>query len=121
MSLPNKSQSQRLLEAVSGRIRLQMRTEWSGKDLLVTLTGGDIHIGAVALADKTGVKTLQRQNHREGEIVADLASTLANVFGCGVVVVCGIHYDNINKEEIAEVLRLATELRDDLIKLEQNG
>lgn len=94
-----------------------MRIERIGGDLLVRLTGGAAHVGALAMADACGARCLQRYGHREGEIAEKMAETLAGALGCAVAVICGIHYGGITKAEIEDVLRLAAELQDNLIML----
>ena len=94
----------------AGRIHVTLAIEPTGRDLLVTVLGGAAHIGAVAVAEKDSVLTHQCQGHREGEIAHKMAQSLAKAGACTVCVVCGIHYDSISQEEIAQVLQGCREL-----------
>ena len=105
---------ERLLSNASGRLAISLKAVDVGDDLLVAITGGKIHIGATAVGIKTeGVATasvITTPAHREDRVVKDAAEKLAKKLDKTVVVVSGIHYDNITKEEIDETLRLCDEL-----------
>ncbi len=73
-----------------GRLKLELCALRMGRDLQVILNGGAAHLGAVALAAPGGA--------------AD------DALSCTVCVSAGIHYENISKEEIAAVERLAETL-----------
>lgn len=77
----------------------------------VLLTGGDVsHIGAVALGENGAVThTFLRPGHREGELAERWAAALSARYG-EAAVACGIHYENITREEIAGVLAVCEEL-----------
>ena len=94
----------------AGRILVTLDIQQTGGDFLVTVLGGEAHIGAVAVAEKDSVRTHQCQGHREGEIAQKMAQSLAKAGACTVCVVCGIHYDKISREEIAQVLQGCKEL-----------
>jgi len=101
------------LEAQRGRVRLRMIALPMGRDLCVTLSGGDQeHIGAVALRHPGGAETqvLTLPEHREDELARTIAARLSAHQGATVCVACGIHLDDIQPSEIADVLELAEEL-----------
>jgi len=105
------------LTASQGRVTLRMTCVAMGRDLAVTLSGGDrAHLGAVALAqprpDGAGATTsvLAVLGHREDELARSLAAELAARHRALVTVACGIHVDAITPEELAAVLALAAEL-----------
>ena len=104
------------LEAQRGRIRLRMTAQFLGRDLSVTLSGGDRpHIGAVALAGpRRPASALQRPGHREGELAQRIAGALAAEFHVAVAVSCGVHLDEILPGEIRDVLEMAEELTREL-------
>ena len=104
------------LEAQRGRIRLQMTAQLLGRDLSVTLSGGDgPHIGAVALAGpRRPASALALPEHREGELAQRIAGDLAAEFNVAVSVSCGIHLDAILPEEIRDVLEMAEGLTREL-------
>ena len=99
-------------EARRGRIYLRMTALFLGRDLAITLSGGDRpHIGAVALAQLgAGTTVLPLPKHREGELAGCIATELASRAGCTACVACGIHLEAIRTEEIQDVLEMAEEL-----------
>lgn len=121
------------------RFRLQATIVPMGNDLSIALFGGDRpHIGATALAFPTteskvgpaiepeGKSSKQAANkptisvksvpgHREDQLAADLAGKMASALGVTVSLTCGIHLDNITKQEIEEVLSMAEALIQDVL------
>jgi len=114
----NQDMEQRLiaLEAHRGRIHLRMTAQFLGRDLSVTLSGGDRpHIGAVALAQpQASSSALSLPRHREEALARNIASTLSIEFNTTVCVVCGIHLDDILDREITEVLEMSDDLTHEL-------
>lgn len=120
-------QSMISLEAARGRIRLRLCAVAMGRDLTVTLAGGErAHIGAVALSQarpsleggggisaSTSVLTLA--GHKEDELARSLAARLAIHRDGAVCVACGIHVDAITPGELRDVQELAGELLERLI------
>ena len=104
------------LTAKHGRLSVTLRAVRQGQDLQVICSGGEAHIGAVALASphpstdvKDGKKTdglLALSGHREDKLAARMARRLADELNCVVCVTAGIHFDSITKEEIERVLNL---------------
>lgn len=81
-------------------------------NIQISVMGGDRpHIGAVSIADLNGhISTFQFPGHRES-IISERWVKCLYENGCSPVVVCaGIHYDNLNRDEIETVLRLTDEL-----------
>jgi hypothetical protein len=97
-----------------GRIAVSLKAVDIGNDLLVTITGGTVHIGAAAVGIKTGgiatSSVITVPEHREDRIVKDAAEKLAKILDKSVVVVAGVHYDNMTPEEIADTLQLCDEM-----------
>lgn len=114
------------LTASRGRIRLTLDVRRLGRDLNVSLYGGDAaHIGAVALAEprpslrgdggvSASCSVLTRCGHKEDQLARHAALTLAARLNAVVCVACGIHIDGIAPEEISVVLELAEEMLDKL-------
>ena len=102
------------IERTSGRIQVTLTAVEIGDDLLVTITGGKGHIGAAALGTNAGglasSSVITTPGHRDDRVAKDAAEKLAKALKKNVVVVSGIHFDNITKEEIDEVLRLCKEM-----------
>ena len=74
--------------------------------LHVLLTGGcRSHIGSVTVAEPTREeRTIALPGHREAEVSRRWAAALAGRFRCRTAVVCGIHYDNLTRPQLADVL-----------------
>lgn len=105
------------LEARRGRFHLRMTAMSMGRDLCVTLSGGDRpHIGAVALGSPgTPSSALALPKHREGELARNIAAALVSNFNITVCVACGIHLDDILETEIQDALEMAEELTRELV------
>lgn len=103
-----------LLSNTSGRLSIALKAIDVGGDLLVTITGGRAHIGAVAAGVTFGglasSSVITVPAHRDDRVAKDAAEKLAKALDRSVVVVAGIHYDDMTKEEIGETLRLCDEL-----------
>lgn len=82
-----------------------------GRDLLVIVTGGEAHIGSVATAylsegssRETVVQTADVPGHREHELASEMASKAAGMLGVTVTVAAGIHFDDLARSEIQEIV-----------------
>jgi gallate decarboxylase subunit D len=112
------------LTAQRGRVRLTLRCLRMGKDLCLTLSGGEReHIGAVALSEpgpeeKSSAVTsvLALPGHREDELAKRVASQVASRLGVVVCVACGIHVEAILPSELADVLEMSTTLTQSLLE-----
>ena len=80
----------------------------TGQGINVLIEGGDQgHIGAVGIAGPgMETKVLTFPGHREDVISRKWATVLAAKYNAPVVVNAGIHFNQITKEEIQEVLRI---------------
>lgn len=98
----------------SGRLTVELRAHRIGKDLLVTLTGGAAHIGAVGVGCSLGVRAsasvVSLPEHRDDRMAHHAAERISAVYGCNCAVVAGVHFDDISPEEIKETLRLYEEV-----------
>ncbi len=97
-----------------------------GEDLTVCIrsaNGG--HAGSAALAvprpSLTGegmsatVSVLNREGHKDGEITARMARSLASALGHTVCVVCGVHADGLSADGIRAVLDACRDLERDIL------
>lgn len=78
-----------------------------GADVLITITGGQAHIGALGFLDKESIDeadTFQFKHHREEIIVKEAIEGLKGVFEGQLLIVAGIHYDDINKKQISIIV-----------------
>ena len=98
------------------RIELILQAISVGGDWQIILKGGREHIGGVALA-RSGYKTQVAgfSDHKESPVAEELAGILAEELNCHIAFSCGIHYDNISRDEISEVLALGRSLIDEFI------
>ena len=103
------------------RIVLTLKTEKIGDDFFVTLTGGDVHIGAAALAfydlkaDQAICSVMTVSGHRENEIALDGAERICNHTKKTVLFSAGIHLDNIYRDEIIEIQEACADMIQDCL------
>ena len=115
------------IDVGEGRTAVRLRLVAQGRDLLVLITGGRAHIGAVAVRGATvgadgdldgGV--IQLPNHKEGPLAAEAAEVLARAASRTCAAAVGIHQDDATPGEIdaivANVRRGLQHLADDLTK-----
>ena len=106
---------ERIIEReVLGRT-IEVSAGWRGRDLLVTVTGGDAaHIGSISVCrmQNGGAVTekILLPAHRDDVIGDRFAEKLALKLKTTVCVVCGIHFDGASKEEIAEIVKASDEM-----------
>ena len=97
------------------------RTLFVGADMLVVLTGGRAHIGAVAIAqprpgisdpNRTGSTSsvFTRVGHKEDVIAKSMAEELSRKLNRVVTVVAGIHWDSLTQGEIAALVRMCEKI-----------
>jgi len=108
--------------AERGRIALCMTCVPMGRDLAVTLCGGDqAHIGAVAVSQSrpshvpggpTSATTsvIALLGHKEDGLARNLAGKFAARLDAAVTVACGIHMEAIAPGELQDILEMAEEL-----------
>lgn len=91
-----------------GRRAVRLEVTAIGRDLLVTLTGGQAHAGAVALAGPAGspgaAGLVVLPPHKEGPLAQECAEAVAAAAGCACVVAAGIHQDGATPQEIAAIV-----------------
>lgn len=75
-----------------------------GSDVLITVTGGEAHIGSVAVGDCGIVTVYTAAGHRDNALAESLAKEISGFFSCICTVAAGFHQDNLTKEDIAVVL-----------------
>jgi gallate decarboxylase subunit D len=94
-----------------GRTAVRLTLLGQGRDLVLLVSGGEAHAGAVAVsvpAHGAGSGAYAGlcpvPGHREGPLAEEGAALLASAAGRGCVVVAGIHQDAATPEEIAEIV-----------------
>ena len=92
----------------SDRTRVNLELIRQGGDYLLLVTGGEAHVGAVAVWDSAkedGLKAeIEMYGHREGPLAGECAEILGRASGRTVVAVVGIHQDNASTEEIETIV-----------------
>lgn len=97
------------------RCAIHFEVKKLGKDLLVTITGGDAHIGAVSLSLTTKNLEISQyiltsshllviNDHKEGDIAVTLSNKITKSTGKNCVLIVGIHINNITHNEIENIL-----------------
>lgn len=83
----------------------------------IGLFGGDKpHIGAVGVLDPAGkIMVTQFETHREGILCQQWCEALAKAGCIPAVVSAGVHYDNVGKDEIEQIVQLCDELLKDTL------
>ena len=83
-----------------------------GEDLCVILTGGDKpHLGALTIGSSlVNLNTFTFQGHKENFVTEVIGDILKKEFSGKFVVCCGIHLDDISKNEIQHVLYLCKDI-----------
>jgi hypothetical protein len=105
-----------------GRIALAMTCVAMGRDLAVTLGGGDTpHIGAVAVsqarpslqaggATSATTSVIALAGHKEDDLARSIAGRMAARLDAVVCVACGIHLDQVQPSELQAVQAMAEAL-----------
>ncbi|MHB8078682.1 MAG: prenylated flavin chaperone LpdD [Candidatus Krumholzibacteriia bacterium] len=94
-----------------GRTAVRLTLLGQGRDLLLLVTGGEAHVGAVAVRVPEGggrcgafAALCPVPGHREGPLAEEGAALLAAAAGRGCVVVAGIHREAATPAEIAVIV-----------------
>ncbi|NJJ37577.1 hypothetical protein [Paenibacillus apii] len=81
-----------------------------GQDILLLITGGVRHIGAASTAyigeNGAAAATSAVPGHKEHTISESVAVKVAETLQRTVTVVMGIHYDDLSKAQIAQVVEI---------------
>lgn len=92
----------------SGRTGVQLELLVQGCDLLLLITGGKAHVGAVAVLDGRNARgpavVTELADHREGLLAGECAEILGEVWEGTVVAVAGIHQDRATRAEIDAIV-----------------
>ena len=116
------------LEKEKQGIAIQVWIEHIGNDLCVIVTGGTTpHIGSVSMSTprmsldhtekiSSTTSTYNFIGHKDDIISNLFSSSLSAAFDENVVVLCGIHIDNINMDSIELIQSLSQELLADSIQ-----
>jgi hypothetical protein len=103
----------------AGSAYVRIDATWMGKDLLVTLAGGEAHVGAVALGGfdtRSYASVLAVPNHRDDIIAKEAALRISKGLRQSCVVVVGIHVHNASQSQIAAIVDASFSLVDELVE-----
>jgi len=100
-----------------GSLEVSAHVRAVGEDMLVVLTGGRAHIGAVAIAlPRPGISdpnrisstssVFTRVGHKEDGIAKSMAEELSRELNRVTTVVAGIHWDSLTQVDIALVVQM---------------
>jgi gallate decarboxylase subunit D len=115
------------LKVSRGRFSIQAHVQEMGRDVLVSLWGGDRpHIGAIGMATpRPSLKDPKKWSatssnftyvgHKEDSVVKMISERLASRLKTHIVVVAGLHWDNIRPEEIEMIQDLTRKLGDQIL------
>ncbi|MGZ4902183.1 MAG: prenylated flavin chaperone LpdD [Halobacteriota archaeon] len=108
-----------VLRKSSGPVELELEAAVIGHDLLVLITGGESHLGAVAVggfATRSYVSVITMPGHKDDYIAKEAALRIADQFKRSCAVLVGIHLTEPSKEQIRNVVDDALSLVDKMIE-----
>jgi hypothetical protein len=100
------------IDRKKNRIRLRLKAIPMGRDLCVIISGGDApHLGAVTVcADKKEPVTEAFASHKDHVVTELAARILRREYDGNFAVCCGIHLDQIEKQEIEDILEMSEQM-----------
>ncbi|MGI6072559.1 MAG: hypothetical protein ACOX75_06060 [Lachnospiraceae bacterium] len=86
--------------------------------LCVIIAGGDRgHIGAVSVAESgTLLMSVQLPEHREQVVSDKWAKALSLQYNVPVAVSCGVHFDDVSREQINQIVDVLDGLLEKILK-----
>lgn len=108
-----------VLRKNSGPVELELEAAPIGRDLLVLITGGESHIGAVAVggfATRSYVSVITMPGHKDDCIATEAASRITERLKRACAVLVGIHVIGPSKEQISGIVEDALALVDRMIE-----
>ncbi len=98
----------------------------TGNDLVIIIGGGESHIGAVGISFPTvsintedntvTTSVITLPSHKEDIVAKNISEKVAKVLNKKVVVIAGIHFDNLSKNDIDKILKGCNELSEKIIE-----
>ena len=104
-----------------GRTELVLDHKQVGSDHVLTLHGGEKHVGAVAVgvfdakSGRSSASVITLPGHRDDGIALDGARRVSEVTKTATVFIVGIHLDNITKDEIDKIIVASKQMTDQFI------
>ncbi|MFW9768937.1 MAG: hypothetical protein ACFFEM_08945 [Candidatus Thorarchaeota archaeon] len=115
-----------IFEKQAGRHTIYLDVKEIGKDLLITIYGGDEHhIGGAAVAYPTpshyrdattvSVSTMTLPGHKDYVVANTAAEKICKALETPTIVTVGIHYANATKDDIDQIVSVVDALVQDAI------
>lgn len=110
-----------------GKIEIVLEVKKIGEDYLLTLTGGEEHLGAVAVglfeekSQRASSSVITMPGHREEYLALQGARQVSKATKKTSVFVVGIHKDNLSPEEIRDIVSIAGEMVESFITFYKKG
>jgi hypothetical protein len=104
-----------------GKIEIVLDAKKIGEDYLLTLTGGEEHVGAVAAglfderSQRASSSVITMPGHREEYLALHGARQVSRATRKNSVFVVGIHQDDVSPEEIRDIVSAAGEMVESFI------
>lgn len=123
----------RIYEIKDQSAALEAVTLEMGADLLVAVTGGERpHIGSASVSvprpslndpavTSSTTSTINLTGHKDNVVGDKIAAGLSAALNKNVVVVCGIHVDNIGSAGIDQILALSGKLTEQIIESQKHA
>ena len=116
-----------LEERIGGVYPVSCQAVSMGQDYTICVWGGDTpHVGSVVMAvarpsltgEGTGVTSsvINGMGHKDEYVARKFAEAVAVKYNCTAVCTCGIHIDNITKEQLKEIADACERLLTRLLK-----
>ncbi len=108
-----------ILRKDSGPVELELEAANVGGDLLVLITGGDAHLGAVAVggyATRSYVSVITMPGHKDDCVATKAAARIADRLKRSCAVLVGIHLVDPTREQITNVVKDALMLVDKMVE-----
>jgi hypothetical protein len=104
-----------------GKIEIVLKAKKIGEDYLLTLTGGEEHVGAVAVglfeekSQRASSSVITMPGHREEYLALHGARQVSRAIKKTSVFVVGIHQDDISPDEIRDIVSATREMVESFI------
>lgn len=85
-----------------------------GRDWILKIYGGEAHLGAIARSGQPDVFSSVWGSHKEQVVVETAYRKIAPLLSGELLVVAGIHYDQISPQQIENILANMVDLLHDL-------
>jgi hypothetical protein len=110
-----------------GKIEIVLEAKKIGEDYLLTLTGGEEHVGSVAVglfeekSQRASSSVITMPGHREEYLALQGARQVSKATKKTSLFVVGIHKDNLSPEEIRDIVSVAGEMVESFITFYKKG